>query len=294
MDFLSHAVNRIRIRGIQVYVWMPVLSFELPDKDLNERLKVRELKDGEIKTTSSWYRRLTPFDPRSLAIVKSLYQDLAAHVRFDGVLFQDDAYLTDYEDFHPAALKAFRERYGSSTDPMQMDDDRVRQQWMQLKTETMDLFIGQLIETVQQYRPFVKTARNIYSIVMLNPHAQEWFSQNFETYLENYDYTVIMAYPQMEQVRDSGKIKNWFSRLVNIVDQKNAREKVIFKVQGYDWEKDQWINADLLKKELRFLAASGAWHLSYYPDNVFENRPDLDQLSSMISARTFPRAWSLK
>ena len=26
MDFLSHAVNRIRSRGIQVYVWMPALA----------------------------------------------------------------------------------------------------------------------------------------------------------------------------------------------------------------------------------------------------------------------------
>jgi len=68
MDFLSHAVNRIRVRGMKVFVWMPVLSFELPDKVLNESLKVKEFKDNQIKITSSWYRRLSPFGGKSLTL----------------------------------------------------------------------------------------------------------------------------------------------------------------------------------------------------------------------------------
>jgi biofilm PGA synthesis lipoprotein PgaB len=294
MDFLSHAVNRIRIRGMQVYVWMPVLSFELPDKDLNESLKVKELKDSEIKTTSSWYRRLTPFDKRCREIIKSLYRDLSAHVRFDGILFQDDAYLTDHEDFHPAALRAFKDRYGSIADPKQLKNDRIRDQWTQLKTEKLNSFIQELIKTVQEYRPLAKTARNIYSIVLLNPYAQEWFSQNFESYLENYDYTVIMAYPQMEGLKDLKDIKRWLKGLINIVDKNNAHKKVIFKLQSFDWGKNRWVSQDLFKKELRFLVASGVWHLAYYPDNVFEDQPKLDMISSIISTHNFPRSWRQK
>lgn len=111
LDFLSHAVNRLRVRGIKVFVWMPVLSYELPDARLNERLKVREYKD-QLQVTTSWYRRLSPFDPRTSEVVGNIFQDLAAYVNFDGILFQDDAYLNDYEDFHPAALKIFAQRYG--------------------------------------------------------------------------------------------------------------------------------------------------------------------------------------
>ena len=112
MDFLGHAVNRIQLREIKVYVWMPVLSFELPDKALNEELKVREWKNGKLGVTGSWYRRLTPFDTRSLEKARTIFRDLAAIVHLDGILIQDDAYLADEEDFHPAAVEAFRRRYG--------------------------------------------------------------------------------------------------------------------------------------------------------------------------------------
>jgi len=294
MDFLSHAANRIRIRGIEVYVWMPVLSYELPNKELNESLKVKELQDNKIKNTSSWYQRFSPFDERSLDVAASIYRDLAALVRFDGILFQDDAYLTDSEDFHPSALKAFKKQYGIALNQEQLVDDKTRDQWTQVKSEALDTFIQELIETVTKYRPLAKTARNIYSNVLLNPNAQEWFSQNFEKYLENYDYTVVMAYPQMEGVRGLKDIKGWFAQLIDKVDKRNAQEKVLFKVQSYDWQKAQGISEDLLKKELRFLVSSGIRHVGYYPDNVIENRPDIDSVSSAISTRILPLKWRQK
>jgi biofilm PGA synthesis lipoprotein PgaB len=294
MDFLSHAVNRIRIRGIQVYVWMPVLSFELPDTEYNKRLKVKEFKDHQVQTTTSWYRRLSPFDERSRAVIKDIYKDLAAHVRFDGILFHDDAYLTDYEDFHPAAQKTYMDLYGTRLTPSLLKQDNVKARWTQLKTETLDLFIEELIEIIKQYRPLARVARNIYSVVLLNPYAQEWFSQNFDNYLKNYDYTVIMAYPQMEGIFRMNHIKQWFNQLVEKVNEKHAQKKVIFKIQSYDWKKNQWISEDILRKELRFLLASGVSHVAYYPDNVFENRPEIVYIGSILSARNLPSTWRQK
>ncbi|MBU3947337.1 MAG: poly-beta-1,6-N-acetyl-D-glucosamine N-deacetylase PgaB [Proteobacteria bacterium] len=291
MDFLSHAVNRIRIRGMKVYVWMPVLSYELPDKVLNESLKVKEFRDNQIKSTSSWYRRLSPFEEKNLTFVKSLYRDLAANVRFDGILFQDDAYLTDLEDFHPSALKVFKKRYGVELGQDNLKDDQIRQQWTQLKTDTIDTFIRQLMVTVKEYRPLVETARNIYSIVLLNPDAREWFCQDFESYLKQYDYTVIMAYPQMEGLQDFGAIKSWLAELISRVDKHHALDKVIFKVQSYDWKNNRPVNDAILTKELRFLVSSGGKNLAYYPDNVFQNQPKMECMSSIISTRTLPREW---
>jgi poly-beta-1,6-N-acetyl-D-glucosamine N-deacetylase len=117
MDFLSHAVNRIRAREIKVFVWMPALSFQVPDKAAKEGLYVQEYKHGRLGQTTSWYTRLSPFDPESLKISSQIFQDLASHVHFDGLLFQDDAYLTDEEDMHPAALSGFKARHGVSPSP---------------------------------------------------------------------------------------------------------------------------------------------------------------------------------
>ena len=85
LDFLSHAVNRIRSREMKVFVWMPALAYELPETALNEELKVREWKGDRPGVTSSWYRRLSPFDPRSLEATRKIFADLAARVQFDGI-----------------------------------------------------------------------------------------------------------------------------------------------------------------------------------------------------------------
>jgi len=287
MDFLSHAVHQIRIRGIQVYVWMPVLSFELPDAKLNEDLKVREYKDGKVKITTSWYRRLSPFDKRTLELVRNLYRDLAAHVQLDGILFQDDLYLTDEEDFHPAALQAFEELHGIKLTPPKLPEERLQEKWLSFKTNILTQYTQELIDLVREYRPTAKFARNIYSEVVINPKAQNWFSQNFADFLKNYEYTVIMAYPQMEGIKNLREIKGWFSKLKKEVDRHNAKEKVLFKIQSYDWQEKSWLKEKTLQKEIKFLLANGINHLGYYPDDVFKNKPNLQKLYD-ISAKTLP------
>ena len=206
MDFLSHAVNRIRSREMKVFVWMPVLAYDLPDPVLNEALKVRELKDGKPVVTSSWYRRLSPFDPRSLETTRKIFADLAARVQFDGILIQDDAYLAETEDFHPAAVEAFRKRYGASPEPQALKADKdLNAKWVAFKTEALDRYIGEIVTTVRIYRPGAAIARNIYSSVVTNPDATTWFAQDFKSYLKAYDYTVVMAYAAMEGKKDHRK-----------------------------------------------------------------------------------------
>ena len=283
MDFLSHAVHQIRIRDIKTFVWMPVLSFELGDKDLNESLKVRERKNGQTRVTTSWYRRLSPFDPKTLEIVKTLYRDLAANVDGDGLLFQDDLYLTDEEDFHPAALKAFREQYGPECNGERLTGTSCKEKWISFKTSALNRVTQEIMEKVKYYRPGAEFARNIYSAVVLNPPAQEWFSQNLEDFLKIYHYTVIMAYPQMENIHQLRRVKKWLGRLVAVVNRHQSQERVIFKIQSYDWGKKRWIRNDHFHKEVRYLLATGVKHLGYYPDDVFRNMPQTGKTSALSS-----------
>lgn len=287
MDFLSHAVHQIRIRGIKVFVWMPVLSFELPDQKLNADLKVREYKNGQYRTTTSWYRRLSPFDKRTLEIVRSLYRDLAAHVQFDGLLFQDDLYLTDEEDFHPAAIKTFLDLHGLELSPQKLKDPQIQEKWLALKTNILTQYTQELIDLVRAYRPGAKFGRNIYSEVVINPEAPKWFSQNFADYLKNYEYTVIMAYPQMEGIKTLREVKEWFQKIWQEVDRQQAKEKVVFKVQTYNWREKSWLREKTLQRELKFLLAQGIKHVGYYPDDLFINKPDFRKVYD-ISAKTLP------
>lgn len=287
MDFLSHAVNRIKIQDIKVFVWMPVTAFELPNAALNESLKVRENKNGRIGVTTSWYRRLTPFDPRSLEIAKGIFRDLAAHVNLDGILIQDDAYFTDEEDFSPAAAKAFQQRLGTELTPSAVKNEPLKSKWIDLKTDTYNRYIAELIKTVKIYRPEAKIARNIYSEVITDPAAKAWFSEDLATYVKDYDYAVIMAYTAMEKKFSWSSQKDYFQTLFDAVKKYNANDKVVFKLQAYDWAKKTWIKDSDLKREMSYLLSLGVKNLAYYPDDVFKNKPNDNYISEIMSGRSF-------
>jgi len=283
MDFLSHAVNRIRSREMKVFVWMPALAYELPDPVLNDALKVREWKGGKPEVTSSWYRRLSPFDPRSLEATRQIFADLAARVQFDGILIQDDAYLAETEDFHPSAVEAFRKRYGVSPEPEKLKADQdLNAKWVAFKTEALDRHIGEIVKTVRTYRPGAAIARNIYSSVVTNPDATTWFAQDFKGYLRTYDYTVVMAYAAMEGKKDHRK---WYRELFKASGGQENAARVVFKLQAYDWKGEKWVSDGVIKEDITFLMSLGAQHVAYYPDNVYRNKPDVDTVAVILSAR---------
>jgi len=173
-DFFSHAVHQMIIRDIFVYAWMPVLSMELPDRELNERLKVRSLVNGEPVASRSWYRRLTPFSDEVKGTVKTLYEELAARSQIHGVLFQDDAYLTDKEDFHPLALKNYKDTFGTDMRPENIhQDSQLSQKWTRYKTETIINFTRELMESVRTFRPNALFGRNLYSRVIIEPECRK-------------------------------------------------------------------------------------------------------------------------
>jgi len=283
MDFLSHAVNRIRSREMKVFVWMPALAYELPDPVLNEALKVREWKGGKPEVTSSWYRRLSPFDPRSLEATRKIFADLSARVQFDGILIQDDAYLAEAEDFHPAAIEAFRKRYGVSPEPQLLKADKdLDAKWVAFKTEAIDRHVGEIVKTVRTYRPGAAIARNLYSSVVTNPDATTWFAQDFKRYIRTYDYTVVMAYAAMEGKKDSRK---WYRELFKATGGRENAARVVFKLQAYDWKGEKWVSDGAMKDDLTFLLSLGARHVAYYPDNVHQNKPDVDAVAVILSAK---------
>jgi biofilm PGA synthesis lipoprotein PgaB len=283
MDFLSHAVNRIRSREIKVFVWMPALAYELPDPVLNEELKVREWKDGRAVVTTSWYRRLSPFDPRSLEATRKIFRDLAAYVSFDGILIQDDAYLAETEDYHPAAVEAFRKLYGVAPDPEKLKADKdLNAKWIAFKTEALGRYITELVHTVRAYRSGAAIARNIYGSVVTDPEATAWFAQDFRDYLTRYNYTVIMAYASMESKKDHAK---WYRKLFEASGGLENSNKVVFKLQAYDWKREKWISDGVLKDDITFLLALGATHVAYYPDDPYKDKPDVDKISAILSAR---------
>ena len=282
-DIFSHAVHQMIIRDMQVYAWMPTLSIVLPDKERNERLRVLEAVDGKVRPSRSWYNRLSPFSSEVKEIVGTLHADLAAHSQINGILFQDDAYLTDHEDFQPSAIAAYETAIGKQLKP---DDLKEDPKWARFKTEALIDFTKSLMDTVRRYRPNARFARNIYAEPFINEEAEAWFAQNYELFVKSYDQVVLMAYPQMEKVNQP---LEWLKGLVEKVKTvPGGLEKTVFKVQTYDWAGKAWLDDGLLLREMRDIISSGGRHIAYYPDNFWEDRPTLAKIKLEMSSRDYP------
>lgn len=53
---------------------------------------------------------------------------------------------------------------------------------------------------------------------------------------------------------------------------------MVFELQSVHWAQQQKIPTETFIGQLEFLKKQGAVHIGYYPDNVFQNQPDLEAL----------------
>lgn len=99
-DLFNFVSWQLQTRGnVKVYAWMPVLAFDLAS-DL-PRVQRWDPQTGKALLARQPYVRLSPWDPRVRQQITDIYEDLARHASFSGILFHDDAVLTDFEDVSP-------------------------------------------------------------------------------------------------------------------------------------------------------------------------------------------------
>ncbi|MCR6469768.1 poly-beta-1,6-N-acetyl-D-glucosamine N-deacetylase PgaB [Enterobacter sp. HG048] len=249
--------------GVKVFAWMPVLSFDLNPS--LPRVQRRDRQTGELREATEPYIRLSPWDPQVRQQVTDIYEDLARYASFNGILFHDDAALTDMDDA------------GQNT---------TRQ-----KSQTLIGLTHALSLAVKHIRgPQIKTARNMFALPILQPESEAWFAQNLDDFLAEYDWTVPMAMPLMESV-PADESDAWLTRLVNAVAARpGALDKTIFELQARDWDqKPQRAVADSqLAQWMRVLQLNGVKNYGYYPDDFINNQPDISRIRPEFSSYWYP------
>ncbi len=286
-DLFNRVCNQLEARQISVYAWMPMLAIMLPDRAETESLRVREFAPDGSRLSGSWYRRLSPFSPRTGELLVRLYEDLAADAQISGVIFQDDGYLAAGEDFHPDALPFYRKIAGDEKRPPDELTADEQREWTGVKTQKLIELTGQLQQAVRRYRPKARFVRTLYAPVLTDPgEAATEFAQDYRACLDAYDYVAVMAYPRMEEIK---RPERWFSQLADAArSQPDGIGKTVFKVQTYDWKQDRWIETGTVNRWLRRLTAAGARHLAYYPDDYTIDQPRQDVIRKMMSTEDFP------
>jgi len=223
--------------------------------------------------------------------IRDIYQDLARYATFDGVLFHDDAVLTDYEDAGAGAMAAWRAA-GHREDIAQIrQNPAALHAWTRFKSQTLIDFTRTLSQSVKAIRgPQVRTARNIFALPILQPESEAWFAQNLDDFLAAYDWTVPMAMPLMESV-PVAESDAWLARLVRAVSARpGALKKTIFELQAKDWNLPQQnaIPDQQLVDWMRTLQLNGVNNYGYYPDDFLNNQPDISKIRPLFSSYWYP------
>jgi biofilm PGA synthesis lipoprotein PgaB len=258
-DLFSRVSWQLQTRaGVQqVYAWMPVLAFRFP-KEAN----LPTLADTVPDKPNDHYR-LAPWDPRVQRLVGDVYEDLAMHASLTGLLFSDDAYLRDTDRLGPWAGEP----------PAEL-------------TQRLIGFTHLLTARVSLWRPDLKVARNIYARPVMDPKAEAWFAQSLAAFNKAYDFTAVMAMPQLD---DESASDSWFRKLARAVgDSPQGMERTVFELATVDWQDKKPISAKTLGRQIRLLQAEGARHIGYYPDDFIHGKPDLETIRPYISASAYP------
>lgn len=289
-DLFNLAVTELQTQaGVKVFGWLPVLSFNLDEK--MPRVLAWNATTNSVDVSSKAYLRLSPFDSEARRQIIAIYEDMAQAAPIDGILFHDDAILSDYEDASDAALAA----YGKAGLPKSIKairaKPRLMNKWTKYKTNALIAFTRELAKHVRLYRPDIVTVRNLYAPVALMPESQEWFAQNYSSFLKAYDYTAVMAMPRMENVPED-IMDAWMQQLVIVAGlHPDGLKRTFFELQAVDWRKqaqgnERAIPTEVLAAEMRYLKQQNALNFGYYPDDFVTNTPDVAILQKDFSLQT--------
>lgn len=248
-DIFSQIAWQLRTRAeVKVYAWMPILAFDFRNS----------VKDAEYVVDSN----------KNIEIIKSIYNDLSFHAKFDGILFHDNVSLGDFE----SEPSRHHQRMVTSDDLIKVTE--------------------QLVDGLKPYFLFgtnsLRTARNIYASVITELKAEELFTQNLNTLTKHYDTTVIMAMPYTEREQDISEkeAKAWFETLINNVKAQVPLDKVFFEFQTMNGHTQKPIPESELISWIQLLQKHKIYSYGYYPDNFLKDQPSIQQMRPYMSVNT--------
>ena len=287
-DLFNRVAWQLRNRAhVKVFGWLPVLSF-----DFGQHVPVVTAINGKGQPAAdvNAYHRVSPFDASAREKIARIYEDMARLAPIDGLLFHDDAVLSDFEDATPAALNAYQAAGLPASIATIRAKPELMQKWTDLKIETLIKFTTELTNRAKTYRLPLQTVRDIYAPVVLTPESRAWFAQDYDRFLQAYDYTAVMAMPRMEDVPDD-QADAWLLKLLAAAKQRpNGIDHTIFQLQTVDWRQSdnqsRAIPTEVLDDEIKLLAGNGAVNIGYYPDDFLTNNPNLHMLNTDFSLPT--------
>ncbi len=278
-DLFATAVRALKQCNVQVYAWIPLLAFIPPEGQ--EELAVLETLPGRTACCGKNTYRLSPFNPVARKIITGIYEDLAQTPMLDGILFHDDGRLSDFEDGSTEALAAYsRAGFPKSIACMRQNAETLRR-WSRFKTKVLIDLSQTLLDIIRKKHPDIRSARNLYALPVVQPESEQWFAQSLAMFLQAYDYTFLMAMPYMEE---AGNPVRWLQSLADTALKETVNPaSLVFELQTRNWQKKAEIPTAEIIEQLRVLQQAGGLSFAWYPDDFFQNHPEVNAVRHTLS-----------
>ena len=278
-DLFNRVAWQLKKRAnVKVYAWMPVLSFDLgPGHQY-----VTDVRTGH--ESADRYRRLSPYVEANRRTIHEIYQDLGRLTKFDGLLFHDDAFFSDFEDASPSALSAYQSASLPSDINAIRSDEELMATWARFKTEYLTDFTLELAQAANHYRQadnkVFTTSRNLYAVTVMEPLSQRWFAQDIQNFATGYDFVAVMAMPYMEEAENPDE---WLRSLAQRSLAQVSADQLVFELQTQNWHTQTPIPSAEIAQWVRILREEGIKNIGYYPDDFHQNHPDINVMRPIFS-----------
>jgi poly-beta-1,6-N-acetyl-D-glucosamine N-deacetylase len=286
-DLFSRAAWQLNTRAnVQVYAWMPLLAFRLPQQQAGKIELVTAAAGAPADRRGAKIERLSPFDPAARAMIRDIYADLGKYTAFTGLLFGGDAMLDDYEDAGRHAAQTFQQ-WGLPADIGTIRaNPELMKRWTQAKTKELIDFSAELEKIVldSQNGGDVLTSRDLYADVLLDPNGPARFSQSYEGYLRAYDFVALLAMPSGERYGNS--VNSRLDALADVTSATpNALRQTVFQLPVVDPQTGADVPTEKLLAEMRYLRQRGVVNFGYYTDRFATDTPRLQTMIDVMSLR---------
>ncbi len=279
-DILRPLSEELAKNNIAVFAVMPVLSFYLKENSHNNSMLVMSRQGDDIIPSKSWRRRISPFNTNGIVMVNQIYSELAENVPLNGIVFGDDAYLTDTEDLNPAALAVYSNRLGLTDIVLSRLTPQQRMDIAKIRTEQLEVFCGSLILTVREKQPNIKFINTLYATAITYPPSEGWLAQNYKDSLLLYDKVMVLADPELEYTK---RHSAWFRQLRDsVITVPGGADKTIFRLATYSTMEKAWISERTQLRLIKMLSKSGINNFVLAPDDFRNNRPRLKKIKRVF------------
>ncbi len=279
---LARIVSIGHRHGLRVFAWMETRNMPLSLSDPEDSRALQyDFETKALRPLSMW----SIFDGPVVKRLVALYRDVV-RTGVDGILFQDDLVMYQYEDFSPRAVALFEQETGEFLRPSTLyrtvlKDSKGRWHvreysntfwtWSHWKNQKLLELAHSLILAGREVNPRVQFAMNfMYESVTQPKYALAWLSQSIvKSKKFPIDIFAIMAYHRQikKELRLSDgevyeKIAGMTSSLLKLIDDPN---KIMMKIQIRDWDTRKEIPSFEVDEVLRRINSQGRVSLAFVP-----------------------------